>query len=136
MIHRGSCLCGGVRYEVSVPLSEVVMCHCGMCRKASGTAFATNAPIPEVAFRLTGGSEHLRGYESSPGKVRAFCSRCGSPIYSKSRKQPGVIRLRVGLLDTPVGRKPDFHFMTEFKADWFDVTDGLPQHAGYAPARR
>lgn len=135
-MHRGSCLCGGVRYEVDADLKEIVMCHCGMCRKASGTAFATNAPVPEDKFRITAGAELLKGYPSSPGRMRFFCGRCGSPIYSKGIKVPNVVRLRIGALDTPVGRRPDLHYMVEFKADWDEITDTLPRFTASGPVRK
>jgi hypothetical protein len=134
--HRGSCLCGSVRYEVDAPLTQIVMCHCGMCRKATGTAFATNAPVPKEKFRVVAGAELLKEFESSPGKHRVFCGRCGSPIVSKGGKTPDIVRVRIGTLDTPVGRRPDFHFMAEFKADWDEINDGLPRYPGFEPGRR
>lgn len=135
-MHRGSCLCGGVRYELDAALSEIGMCHCAMCRKASGTAFAANAPVPEEKFRLLSGAGLLQEYQSSPGKLRVFCARCGSPVYGKSANKPGVLRLRLGSLDTAAGRRPDFHFMTQFKADWHEIGDDLPQHTGFEPGRK
>ena len=43
---KGSCLCGGIRYEIDAELKAVSNCHCGQCRKASGAAFGTGATIP------------------------------------------------------------------------------------------
>ncbi|ROH86481.1 GFA family protein [Stagnimonas aquatica] len=133
--HRGSCLCGGVRYVLRAPLTEIGLCHCQQCRKANGSAFAANAPVPEAAFQLLAGAELLKAYESSPGKQRVFCGHCGSPIYSRNAKKPGLLRLRIGLLDTPAGHTPDFHFMTAHKADWHQLDDALPQYPEYPPER-
>ncbi|MFT6138608.1 MAG: hypothetical protein ACJAUJ_001703, partial [Salibacteraceae bacterium] len=33
MKNTGSCLCGGIQYEISGPLTDVLNCHCSMCRK-------------------------------------------------------------------------------------------------------
>lgn len=132
---RGSCLCGGVRYRVDAPLTEIGLCHCRQCRKANGSAYAANAPVPETAFELLAGRDLLRAFESSPGKQRVFCQRCGSPIYSRSDRKPGIVRLRIGLLDTPAGRRPDFHFMTEHAAEWETISDDLPRYPGFEPAR-
>jgi hypothetical protein len=134
-MHRGSCLCGGIGYELDAPLTEIGMCHCGMCRKASGTAFATNAPVPADRFRVTRGAELLSAYQSSPGKQRVFCRVCGSPIYSKSEQKPGVLRIRLGSLDTAVGRQPDYHFFVDAKADWHEIEGSLPRYPGFAAAR-
>jgi hypothetical protein len=134
-MHKGSCLCGQVRYEVDAELTQIALCHCAMCRKASGSAFAANAPVPREAFRIVAGGEQLQAYESSPGKRRWFCSTCGSPVYSESALRPALVRIRIGLLDTPAGHGPDFHFMVGSKADWHEITDTLPQHEGYEPGR-
>jgi hypothetical protein len=128
--HSGSCLCGGVRYEYTGELGAVVYCHCAQCRKAQGTAFGTNAPIAADQFRLLAGAELLKSYESSPGKQRVFCANCGSPLYSRLLARPEVLRLRIGSLDTPLRSKPEAHIFAASKAEWYDILDGLPQHAG------
>lgn len=35
-MHKGSCLCGAVKYEVSGELPAPTACHCTQCRKHSG----------------------------------------------------------------------------------------------------
>lgn len=123
----GSCLCGGVRYELTGALGPVALCHCGMCRRASGSAFATNASVPEAGFRLLQGDDLVRGYESSPGAVRHFCGRCGSPLWKRDPRLPGQMRIRLGSLDGDPGVRPAFHWAVESKAPWFTITDDLPQ---------
>jgi len=123
---KGSCLCGGIRYEIDGEVTRIGLCHCSMCRKATGTAFAANAPVPQEQFRLISGEELLRSYASSASKSRWFCSRCGSPIYSRSDAYPHLIRVRVGTLDSPAGRTPDYHYPLSSKADWDTTNDDLP----------
>lgn len=126
---EGSCLCGAVRYVYEGALGPVAMCHCRQCRKAQGTAFATNSPIAAGAFRLISGSESLREFAASPGKRRAFCGDCGSPIYSRREDLPGVLRLRIGTLDTPIDARPSHHIFAASRAEWEVIDDGLPQYA-------
>jgi hypothetical protein len=126
-MQKGSCLCGGIRYEFDGEVTRIGLCHCAMCRKASGTAFAANAPVPKDSFRLLAGAELLRAYDSSPGKQRWFCSRCGSPVYSQSASYPDLIRIRLGSLDLPAGRTPDYHYLLSAKADWDTTDDALPR---------
>ena len=57
-IYTGSCLCGGICYEINGEIGEVIQCHCKRCRKANGTAFATNAPIQKADFKIVQG-KHL-----------------------------------------------------------------------------
>lgn len=126
----GSCLCGGVAFEISGKVGPLVYCHCVQCRKANGTAFAANADVRERYLRWTGDQSLIREYESSPGKVRAFCTRCGSPVYSRRTGAPDVWRIRLGLLDGDPGRRSLAHCWVGEKAPWFEVTDGLPVFEG------
>lgn len=124
----GGCLCGAVRYEVDDVLGPIEYCHCGQCRRASGSAFAANATVPADAFRLLAGRELLTEYESSPGKRRAFCSRCGAPLYARRPAVTGELRLRVGTPDGEPAARPSGHGHVASKAPWFTITDELPQH--------
>jgi hypothetical protein len=112
----GSCLCGGVRYEISGPLGPVALCHCSMCRKANGSAFASNAAVRADEFRLVTGDELVRAYESSPGKMRHFCGRCGSPLFARDPSLPDHVRIRLGSLDGDPGVRPSFHWLVDSKA--------------------
>lgn len=133
---QGGCLCGAVRYEVAAgALGPVVLCHCGQCRKAQGSAFAAVAPLRAADFRLLAGAESLRGFESSPGKWRSFCGGCGSPIHSRRDALPERLRLRVGTLDAPFAARPSAHIHVASKAAWWVITDDLPQHPGIEPGR-
>lgn len=126
-VHRGSCLCGGVTFRINAPLQPIQICHCGQCRKAQGTVFATNTPVNETDFELLSGAELLKVFESSPGKQRVFCSQCGSPVYSKNIRVPGVLRIRAGLIDEPVTATLAAHFQVASKCSWWPITDDLPQ---------
>ncbi len=124
---KGSCLCGGVRYEIDGELERVSNCHCSLCRKTSGSAFSTGATIPTASFRFISGAELIKEWESSPGNYRCFCGRCGSPILKRKTAAPNEIRLRMGTLDTDPGVKPSRHSHVKSKAAWFEIKDDLPQ---------
>ncbi len=132
-MYKGSCLCGSIRYEITGELGDFGYCHCTSCRKASGTAHAANSPVDRANFRLVGGTETLREYESSPGKFRVFCTSCGSPIFACLASSPDVIRVRLGSLDTPFTKQPKAHTFIGDKAPWEPVTDDLPQFEEWAP---
>jgi hypothetical protein len=123
----GSCLCGGVRYEINGELSAVTNCHCSLCRKMSGSAFSSGASIPASSFRFVAGEELLKQWESSPGYHRVFCGRCGSPLIKRKEKDPEGIRLRVGTLDSDPGVTISKHMHVGSKASWVEISDGLPQ---------
>jgi hypothetical protein len=125
----GSCLCGGVKYEAEGPLSAVARCHCVQCRKASGAEFATNGSVAAKNFRISIGKELLGRYESSPGRFRVFCTRCGSPLYKEDAHLPEQVRLRLGCLDSANDQAPQLHVFVSEKPSWSDITDALPQFA-------
>ena len=126
-MYQGGCLCGAVRYRIEGELAPIQICHCSQCRKAQGTPFVTNIPVPEARFSLLSGAEQLKAFESSPGKQRVFCGNCGSPVYSRTDKLPGVLRIRAGLLEGELATRPANHAYVASKANWWDIDDALPQ---------
>jgi hypothetical protein len=99
-----------------------------MCQRASGSAFAANAPARTKYFEIVSGAELVSEYESSPGKFRAFCRRCGSPVYSRREDEPELRRLRLGTLDSDPERRPLGHVWVASKAPWHAIDDALPQY--------
>lgn len=124
----GRCLCARVRIEVRGALGPPTFCHCSSCRRASGTAFATNASLGSDGLHWVSGRELISEYESSPGKFRAFCSACGSPLYARHANQPDRVSIRLGVLEDDPGVRPRAHFNVGSKAPWFEITDALPQY--------
>ena len=59
---RGSCLCGSVTFAVTFPFEEFRHCHCSRCRKATGTAHATNAVVKPDALEWLSGEELVVRY--------------------------------------------------------------------------
>jgi hypothetical protein len=133
VLHRGGCLCGAIRFEIEGELAPIQICHCSQCRRGSGSAFATNIPVSASHLKLTSGGDRLKGVKLTPEKTRWFCGDCGSPIYSSRMSDPATLRIRAGTLDGPMTARPAFHFYTASKADWWDITDDLPQHPGERP---
>jgi hypothetical protein len=124
---KGSCLCGGVKYEAQGPVTAMTRCHCAQCRKASGAEFATNGNVEAEHFRIVSGEEQLGRFESSPGKVRVFCGRCGSPLFKLDQSRPGQVRLRLGCLDSDIDAGSLVHIFVGEKPKWSEITDALPQ---------
>jgi hypothetical protein len=128
----GGCLCGAVRYAVESPLGPMGHCHCRTCRKAHAAAFATTARAAREAFRWVAGEDVVASFESTPGKKRYFCPRCGSHLVAAWDDAPHVI-VRIGSLDDDPGGRPVVHIWTSQTAPWHTITDGLPQLAEGAP---
>ena len=132
----GSCMRGSVAYEVDAPAGPIVHCHCRTCRKAHGSAFSSIAAVPREHLRWTKGEPLLASFESSPGKLRRFCAKCGSHILAERTGQPTVM-LRLGCLDTPLAERPRAHIWRSHGASWFDPKDVVPElPEGFEAARK
>ena len=129
-IHRGSCLCRAVTYEISGPMRQVVFCHCGQCRKQTGLYYAsTNVADADIAIA---GTENLTWYQSSDQGRRGFCRACGSALFWKYL---GVdqISIQAGSLEQPTGLVPGYHIFCADKGDFYEIVDGLPQYSKDSP---
>jgi hypothetical protein len=134
----GGCLCGAVRFtydgDLGGDLGAVTLCVCGQCRKAQGFGSAVG-PAQADGFSIVAGSQHVREYESSPGKYRAFCVSCGSPLYSRLESKPASLRIRLGAFDAlPEALAVDAVIHTGHAPAWTNV-DESARHPGVEPGR-
>jgi hypothetical protein len=119
-----------VRYRITAAPLAMYHCHCGQCRRASGASFATNLLVQSEHFEIAAGQDSLASFESSPGKRRHFCSRCGAPIFSAAQATPQLRSIRSGTLDADPGLRPTSHIHVGSRSPWFEICDDLPQKAG------
>jgi hypothetical protein len=116
---HGSCLCGGVRFEIAGTLTPPSNCHCSMCRKQQGAAFRSRARVRAADFNWVQGEDLVKFYESTPGTFRGFCSVCGSPIINKFDTRAKAVAFRpaaiseygiaLATIDDDPGVRPGFH---------------------------
>ena len=120
---QGSCLCGGVRFEITAPFVWASHCHCSRCRKHSGAFGLTQGRVLREGFRLIQGEELITVYRPpGEGRVKAFCKVCGSSLFGNEWPEGDQIGVRLGSLDGDPGIRPSFHTFVESRAPW----DGLP----------
>jgi hypothetical protein len=129
----GGCMCGAVRYEVDAPLESAVYCHCTRCQRRTGGSASASARVEPGSFRIARGEELVEVYRPEDGFAKAFCSSCGSALYSQSPVQPEIISVRMGTFDTDPGIRPSCRQFVAYAAAWEPIPDdGLPRH----PERR
>jgi hypothetical protein len=125
----GGCLCGGVRYEVSEPLVSAGYCHCTRCQRRTGTAASASGRVAPGSLRVLGGQELVRVYEPPDGFRKAFCSACGSALWSQSPEDPEIVSVRLGTFDSDPGIRPAYRQFVAYAAPWEPVPDdGLPRY--------
>jgi hypothetical protein len=116
-----------VRYRIGARPLVMYYCHCGQCRRASGSSLAANLLVAAASFAVTAGEDRLASFESSAGKRRWFCSRCGSPVFSEDQRTPTLRSVRAGTLDGDPDVRPSVHIHVDSKSPWTEIRDGLPQ---------
>ncbi|MDX6483652.1 MAG: hypothetical protein QOE95_1423 [Gaiellaceae bacterium] len=126
----GSCLCGGVRFEVTEPLVSASYCHCTRCQRRSGTAASAQARVEPGSLHVTAGEELIRAYDPGDGGfLKLFCSQCGSALWSKSPEDPEVMSVRLGVFDSDPGIRPAWRQFVAYAAPWEPLPDdGLTRY--------
>lgn len=119
-VHTGSCLCGGVAFEVAGPLREIVACHCEQCRKTSGHHVAATRAAAEALRFIS--DETLTWYRSSDEAERGFCARCGGNLFWR-RFGSDMVSIMAGTLDDTSDLTLGRHIFVKDKADYVTLPD-------------
>ena len=114
----GNCGCGRVKLEINAEKANIVNCHCGNCRKLSGSAFATYLVVAEKNFRIAAGAENLSNYRPSEKGVRSFCKNCGAPILVKNLRYPNLRMVPLGALHPVEKIVPKINIFCESQLSW------------------
>jgi hypothetical protein len=106
----GGCQCGRVRYVADIDSDDAYLCHCKMCRRATGGASVAfvNVPVGRVRWESA-----PQWYRSSPIAHRPFCSACGTPLGFAFIEGGGNIDLTLGSFDDPSRFVPTHNFASE-----------------------
>ncbi len=127
--YQGQCLCGSIKYEVTKIEERMGHCHCIMCRKFHGAAFATYAEAKSENFHWVSGENFIKSYVAPNGTTRKFCENCGSSLIFEMPNDDGKsVEFALSTLDTDISLKPDAHIFTKYGASWYEANDELPNH--------
>ena len=129
MAVRGSCLCGGVRFELDARVEVARYCHCTSCKKISGSIGTANARVPSRAIRILAGEDLLTTYQPREGSAKTFCSACGSNLFGGGWPEAEEVSLRLSAIDDPFDVRPQAHNYVRSVAPWETLPDdGLPRN--------
>ena len=118
-MHKGSCLCGGVAFELHGDMRDVLACHCIQCRKTSGHYWAATSVKRDNLKLLK--RDTLRWYASSKSAERGFCHQCGSSLFWHMHDSDRV-SVAAGAIDGATNCVTAEHWFTNMKGDYY----GLP----------
>jgi hypothetical protein len=129
----GSCLCGGVSYEVRGTPLRFLHCHCSRCRKATGTGHATNLILKSSSVDWKGNEAKLTRYKVPDAQrfSTTFCSTCGSPL---PREGTDFVVVPAGSLDTVPEMSPQGRIFWDSRSTWSCDQSDLPTFSEYPTA--
>lgn len=126
--YKGQCLCGQVKYQVDEIGNKMGHCHCSMCRRFHGAAFATYGEVKAEDFHWLQGEDALSVYQADNNTKRKFCKHCGSSlIFESAEGNQGVVEFALATLDAAPNLNPDAHIYTSTQVEWLKLGDDLPK---------
>ena len=128
--HLGSCLCGEVRFEIDGDFEQFFLCHCGRCRKDTGSAHAANLFSSTAKIHWLSGEAKIKTFRApSTRHERSFCSACGSALPSV-QMNGALLVVPAGSLDSAIGTRPDAHVCVASRASWDRRLEDIPRIDG------
>ena len=127
---QGSCLCGAVHFEATLPSRFCAHCHCSNCRRAHGAAFVTWVGFRNEQLQLVAGRNRMVDYRTETDATRSFCSCCGTTLFYRGPRWSGEIHVARANIDGEIDRHPSSHVYVDHRASWWSVSDDLPQYGG------
>jgi hypothetical protein len=115
-VRTGRCLCGARAYEIEGDIDGVLICHCSLCRKVSGSTGNAILKVPRERFRWVKGEGHGVIFTLRPTYSITRCKTCGTPLPAETDAQN--VYVTAGTLDTPLGRGIRMHIFCASRADW------------------
>ncbi len=122
---EGGCLCGAVRFRLSLPSKWCAHCHCRMCQREHGAGYVTWVGFESDHFTLLSGEAQLNWYPSSPEAKRGFCGNCGSSMLFESSRWAGEMHVALACLGEPIDREPQAHVFYDTHVEWMPVDETL-----------
>jgi hypothetical protein len=129
---RARCLCGAVEIDIRYPAFWAWHDHGEASRQAHGAAYATYVGTWKKRFRVAKGARTIKRYLHEPtGDTRAFCGRCGTPVFYERKSAPKWVNVPRALFAGRTGREPRYHLNVAERRDWIYTGAPLVPLAGY-----
>lgn len=124
------CNCGQLQVTVVGPdPKRISLCHCNLCQKQSGSAFAIQARFPKEQVTIKGESKVWKFPEdgvppvdyrncASEGAKYHFCATCGSTVYYSADADPARIGVKIGAFTDPTFPAPKISGFEAYRHPW------------------
>ena len=131
-MHKGSCICKAVTFEVEGKLPAASACHCTICRKHTGH-FEAGVDVDRSVLKITG-ANNVTWYQTSEKARRGFCATCGSVLFFDPTRADWI-GISMGAFDGPTNTKLERHIFVGDKGDYYEISDGAEQYLLYPGAK-
>lgn len=119
----GGCLCGAVRYAYNARPLSVNACHCGHCKRLSGSDYIKMLLGQREHFSVSGETDVYRKTADSGREVDIRrCAKCGTRLWHEPLSAPQWVFVCVGTLDDSSWATPTSHI-------WVELADPAVDHA-------
>ena len=120
--YTGRCLCGAITYEIVGEPVIVAQCHCGECRRLSGTGHTIGVMFDSKNVALNG---QLGEFKYSSGNksvvTKGFCIKCGSQIFGRNTRLPDHITIPLGSMNDTTGLNVQVVIFARDKMHWDEL---------------
>ena len=125
---RGECNCSAIGFEIRAELSDVFVCHCSICRRATGSSGIAVVVVDNADFRWSRGKEYVTSWKKPDADWQmSFCKICGSPVPGLNDESRMFVP--AGLItDGGDSLKVKHHIWVDSKAVWEVIGDSGRQH--------
>lgn len=122
-VHKGSCFCGRVHFQVTGEPVAMGYCHCESCRHwSAGPVNAFTLWKPE-ALQITQGAESIGSYHKTQQSHRKWCTACGGHLFT-DHPGFGLVDVYAALLPT-LAFHPGVH--VHYQETVLRIHDGQPK---------
>ena len=103
----GACNCGAISFEINTDISDVVICHCSICRRATGSNGIAVLVVDTERFEWTSGKAFVTSW----------------------KKPDSDWEMSAGLIsDGGENLRVAHHIFVSSKATWDEIGDGGHRH--------
>ena len=126
--NHGNCLCGAVAFEISADISDVIVCHCSICRRLTGGSGIAVTIVDKDEFRWKRGEDLIATWRKPNADWQSwFCRRCGSTLPGENDEQRMFVPANL-IPDAGQRLKVTHHIWVDSKAAWDRIGGSGKQH--------
>lgn len=125
---KGECNCGSIKFSMTTDLSDVIVCHCSICRRATGSQGIAVVLVDNDKFAWTSGEDHIITWRKPDSDWQMwFCGTCGSPVPGSNDESRMFVP--AGLItDGDETLRVAHHIWVGSRAAWDEIGDGGRRH--------